>query len=742
MYGPTEGTCGATIKRLMPGARVTIGKPNPTTRLYILDSQRQLAIPGVIGEIYLAGIQIAKGYLNLPDETKERFLPDTICSNGEEIYRTGDRGYWTECGEIVILGRSDRQIKLRGYRLDMNDIEARAARAFPGIEAIAVAPQGDYLVAMVQPASIDIGSFLTTISKTVPSYAIPRHILATDMLPTTGAGKIDYKAISETRFGNSRQEARGPRTSSEKVVAASFKAALELDERVAITAQSHFVDLGGHSLKQLSLSLHLTREFETRVPLKLIIEHPILEDLAKAIDILVSEEERPCNICTPILSEQSISPIEKNWLERYQLGAGASCFNVAFAGTFAKNKVDRAKLIDARNLVLARHSILRCRYITQRGKAPRRILSSCAPRVERVETLNLWSEVNRPFQLDRTSPIRVYVTEDQLVVLLSHIVADYTTLVIILREVSALYGGQNPRTVRGSYLETFQKRNVPWPCHLDFWTKYLDGWKILPALFGRDIERTSFRGTSLVTELLPSTITKIIAYAQSTGYTLQQLATAAVALCLQPDVPDTDLVIGTPYINRHSEEAFETIGLFLEPLPVRVKYRPGEKGQHISAPNNPFLESVRASSQAALAHAVPWHHLLDRLGIQDQPPNHPLSDVMVSVHEVGQTTSLSIAAAAGFEPRFLWSEGSKFKLMCELTMLAGGKALLRLEHDPECVRAEEVRMLRRCVPVVLEMLVEEFGCGEIKDRVKKMGFLDDDDEEVVRDYFGVRLSEI
>ena len=746
MYGPTEGTCGATIKRLMPDSQITIGGPNPTTRLYILDLHRNLAIPGVIGEIYIAGIQVATGYLNLPEETRDRFLPDHIMSNGEKMYRTGDKGYWNESGEVVCLGRNDRQIKLRGYRLDMNDLEIRVARALPELEAIAISPRGDHLVAMVQPASIDISNLLSQISMILPSYAVPQYVMSTNSLPITRAGKIDYKAISEMVYSTSTREIRGPSTSSEKSVAAAFKAALELDTQFMITAQSNFIDLGGHSLQQLSLSLHLTREFGVHIPLQLVIEHPTIEDLAKAIDSFISYKPPPVASSQP-LDKESLCPIEEDWLNRYQFEAGPSCFNVSFASTFACGSVNRTKLVDAWNTVLARHPLLSCRYITRRGKAPRRVYSDYAPRVERVKSFDLWAEVNRPFQLDRTSPIRIHIAEDMLVVVLSHIVADYTTLAILLKEASTLYNGLELPPVRKNYLDTLRSEESTKPCHLEFWSKYLDGCEESPALFGRKIERNSYRGTSLVTRLPPATAAKILTCANSTSFTLQHLGTGAVALCLQhPEIHRTDIVIGTPHINRDTDEALETVGLFLQPLPIRVKYDPSVQKQDQDQEQNQnqapisFLDAVRDASQAALAHALPWHQLLARLAVSNSYPNHPLSDVMVSFHDSRQATSLSIAAPS-FEPCLLWSEGSKFKLMCEFTALPGGSMLLRLEYDPDCVEVQEVAMLQRCVPRVLEWLAEGWGYEAIQRRLRESRGVGCEGV-VKRDYFGVKLSEI
>ena len=249
MYGPTEGTYGASIKQLFPGKAVTIGTPNPTTRIYILNERQSLTPIGMVGEIYLAGIQISKGYLDLPVETENRFLPDAVLHNGEQMYRTGDRGYWNEYGEIICLGRRDRQIKLRGFRLDMNDLEIRVMKAIPALEAVAIAPRGEQLCALVQPASVNIEDVRRRISEILPSYAIPQRIQAVEKFPTTAAGKIDYAAVGRKKFEATQTLIGAPRTSTEKAVASAFRTVLELEKDVAVNADSHFIELGGHSLR-------------------------------------------------------------------------------------------------------------------------------------------------------------------------------------------------------------------------------------------------------------------------------------------------------------------------------------------------------------------------------------------------------------------------------------------------------------------------------------------------------------
>lgn len=740
MYGPTEGTCGATIKRLTPGNPVTIGGPNPTTRIYILNSRKGIVLPGMVGEIYLAGIQIAKGYLNLPNETNESFLPDTVCRNGEQMYKTGDRGYWNELGEIVCLGRNDRQIKLRGYRLDMNDLEIRIAKAIPGLEGIAISRLGDHLVAMVQPASTNIKDFISRIAKILPWYAIPDQIGAVDLLPTTSAGKIDYAAVSQNSSAMTTSQSGAPRTTTERAVATAFKIVLELDECANINLNSSFVDFGGHSLQQISLAKHLTKIFKIQIPLQLIIAHPRLEDLANSIDEYKTTT-KPMIPPIRCLGHQQVSPIENEWLEKYEIDAGSSCFNVCFISSFVEGTVDRSALSEAWNTVLARHQLLRSQYVTRRARPAIRQYATCAPLAERVSPVNLWVEVNRPFQLTRTNPARVLISKDRLIVILSHIVADYTTLAILLREASALYNGEQLDPITQNYSDAHVWYRIVPQCYLDFWTKYLENCPDTPPVLGRQQERSAYRGVSIVSLIDSNTFQGMLRYSQSAKVSLQQLVTGAVAICLQLHSPNTDVVIGNPYINRHSDKDLETVGLFLEPLPIRIKYDPIPADEMENGERETYIQAVRRSSQAALANAMPWHQLLDHLSIHPTYPDHPLLDVMVTFHDSRQSLGLEMAVP-NCESCFIWSQGSKFKLMCEFTAVSDSKLLLRLEYDPECISVVEIEQIQSLIPQALSLLNQNVPHDEVKRRLSKGDLSTHHRVMDINGLFGMRLCDI
>lgn len=723
MFGPTEGTCGATIKRLLPDEPITIGPPNPSTRLYILDRNQNLLPPGAIGEIYLAGVQVARGYIGLPEVTAERFLPDPICRIGEMMYKTGDRGYWNEKGEVVCLGRNDREIKLRGFRLDMNDLEIRIARVDSHIEAVAVAPKDDQLVALVQPASVNVSFLKEKIAEKLPPHAIPAQILTTEKMPMTGAGKIDYKAIVRL-FSARPKQSVNLSTATQRRVAAAFRSVLGIEKQCPLSLSSNFTELGGTSLMQISLSSTLTRDFGLQIPLRLVIERDNLGFLAEAIDSML--DDKPPQIQHfRTLGDQQVSPVEEEWLEKYDLDAGSSSFNVFYTCNFTPGTIDRGKLAQAFNIVLARHAMLRCRYVSKRGKRVTRSYSNCAPRAQRVKDISVWMEANRPFQLDKADPVRVFISENNVMVIMSHIVADFTTLEVFLAEVGALYQGQALQPPAKTYRDSTIWYDVAPPCYLKWWAEYLADAPKEPMILKPGQERSSYNGTSVISEIPVAIYKKMRSYSIATNISLQQLAMAAVAVSLSDDRSSMDMVLGSPYVNRPTEEDQTVVGLFLEPLPVRITYNPEGSVEDGEVSKLSFLQTVRKSAQAALAHVIPWHQLLEHIGVERNYPSHPLFDTVVSFHDIAQTSKLG-PFISGMRPCYVWSEGAKFKLMCEFNAFSDDKLMMRLEYDTNVLTRSEIQKIEGLITRALMLLVEEMPFHEFK---AKLGAIENEEFE-------------
>ncbi len=303
LYGPTETAVDVSYwpadaqDRSSP---LPIGFPVWNTRLYVLDARMRTLPPGVSGDLYLGGVQLARGYLGRDDLTAERFLPDPH-RPGERIYRTGDLARWREDGAVVYLGRSDHQIKLRGLRIELGDIEA-AMSGSGLVERAAVIVREDLpsekrLVAYVQPGTGYSDKALRAhVGTQVPDYMVPAAFVTLDDWPVTSNGKLDRGRLPAPRFEAAQGEA--PRTPTEIALAQLLIEVLDLPADTALSVDSDFFNLGGDSLRAVQLLAHIQNRWRRDPGLGTLFSTPTLGALAAAID---SEEVRFDSGLAPVL---------------------------------------------------------------------------------------------------------------------------------------------------------------------------------------------------------------------------------------------------------------------------------------------------------------------------------------------------------------------------------------------------------------------------------------------------------
>ncbi|WP_343829552.1 amino acid adenylation domain-containing protein, partial [Massilia aurea] len=292
-YGPTETVVGcsvfeadeaSTTKRDIP-----IGKPIANVQMYVLDAQMQPVPLEVEGEIYIGGAGVARGYLNRPQLTAERFLPNPFSAVAEaRIYKTGDLGRWLPNGNIEYLGRNDFQIKIRGYRVELGEIEAKLAIC-PGVrEAVVVAredsPSDKRLVAYVIPldgAQLDVRMLTRELATHLPDYMMPAAFVLLDALPLTTNGKLNRKALPmPDRAVQAEVEYEEPQDEIEKIIATIWEELLELEN---IGRNDHFFELGGHSLLAIQFMVRLTEQLGTTPPLAELFASPVLSEFASSV---------------------------------------------------------------------------------------------------------------------------------------------------------------------------------------------------------------------------------------------------------------------------------------------------------------------------------------------------------------------------------------------------------------------------------------------------------------------------
>jgi myxalamid-type polyketide synthase MxaB len=296
MYGPTETTIWSTIHQVTSvHCPVPIGRPIDNTQVFILDGHRQLAPAGIVGELYIGGSGLARGYFDRPELTAERFVGHPFAAN-QRLYRTGDLARWLPDGNLECLGRVDHQVKIRGFRIEPNEVESALAR-HPAVAQCVVDAREDshgdkILVAYAEPqpagSALPVSDLRAYLAKDLPAYMIPSAFVALEKLPVTPNGKIDRRALPAPSFNQVQPAPESvvtPRTETEKALAAIWSDLLEVE---CIGIHDNFFDLGGHSLLAAKLTARVEKAFGRTLSLAAVFQAPTIQHLAA----LVSEQSK------------------------------------------------------------------------------------------------------------------------------------------------------------------------------------------------------------------------------------------------------------------------------------------------------------------------------------------------------------------------------------------------------------------------------------------------------------------
>ncbi|MFI6763877.1 amino acid adenylation domain-containing protein, partial [Micromonospora sp. NPDC050417] len=592
-YGPTETTVAVADYRLGAGddeGPVPIGRPVWNTRLYVLDAGLRPVPVGVVGELYVAGVQLARGYLNRPGLTAERFVADPFGGPGGRLYRTGDLVRWRGDGNLEFLGRVDDQVKVRGYRVELGEVEA-ALLALPGVvQAVAVAREGRlvaYVVGSAEPAAL---------RGRLPDYMVPAVVVALDALPLTVNGKVDRRALPAPEFV-SGDVYRAPGTLREVLVCEAFAEVLGV-ERVG--ADDDFFGLGGHSLLAIALvqrlrdrgvavdvrSIFLTptpaglaRTFgnaieEIAVPPRRTGEafapdaFPLVDLTQKEIDVIAG---RIPGGAANIVDIYPLAPLQEGIFFHHLMSRETGSGDV-YVLPLTLRFDTRARLdvfLGALQQVVDRHEVLRTAIVWEGLRAPVQVVQ----RTARIEMSG------GDIDLSQAPLIRVEVTGDEAIVRIHHIVQDHAAMDVLLREVRAVIAG------RGDHLP----EPVPFRDHVAralasasrddherYFASLLGGVDEPTAPFGLlDVQGDGSGITEATGKLSPTLARRLRTVARRTGMSPAVLFHAVWARVLSVISGRDDVVFGTVLFGRMSGGG-DTPGLFINTLPVRVTTDAGQ----------------------------------------------------------------------------------------------------------------------------------------------------------------------
>ena len=290
-YGPTETTIESVVLRVpdyaeleRQGATVPIGRPIDNTQIYILDSHLQPVPVGVVGELCISGEGVADGYLNQPELTRERFIDNPFVSQSK-MYRTGDLCRYMADGNVEFLGRADGQIKVRGFRVELGEIEATLAKHPTVKQAVVIAKpdaQGDkrLIAYVVGPSTTD--DLRAYLKEQLPDYMVPTTVIPLPSLPLNANGKVDRQSLLDPERFQTKQNAYvAPRTAAETKIAEIWSEVLGNE---IIGLGENFFEIGGHSLAGIQVMSRILNHFRVKLDVGTLFDFPTIEELARAVE--------------------------------------------------------------------------------------------------------------------------------------------------------------------------------------------------------------------------------------------------------------------------------------------------------------------------------------------------------------------------------------------------------------------------------------------------------------------------
>ncbi|WP_339801540.1 amino acid adenylation domain-containing protein [Paenibacillus sp. FSL R5-0744] len=728
-YGPSEATICVTVwipeTKKIENSVVPIGKPISNAEVYITDENGELQPIGVAGELCIGGAGVARGYLNQPELTAEKFVENPY-RPGERMYRTGDVARWLPDGNIEFLGRIDHQVKIRGYRIEPGEIENQLLKHPKVREAVVIAQlesdgQSQALCAYVVGDSGLKSSMLREyLSQELPEYMIPSYFVALEELPLTPNGKVDRKALPKPEVGMASGRAyEAPSNEIESQMAEIWQGVLG---REKVGLNDHFFELGGHSLKATALASAIHKQFDVEIPLKQIFKTPTMRELAAYTAEADRRKYRPIER----IAEREWYPVssaQKRLLILQQLEGGDASYNMPSV-FLLEGDLDVACLEQALVKMTERHEALRTSFEWINGEPVQRI----HPRVEIKlgysqasfeEGAELTKSFVRPFDLSKAPLMRaelIQISEEKHLFMLDmhHVVSDGVSMGIFMDELSQMYDGKElgqPRIQYKDYSEwqqarfqseEMEKQKAYWLEHLGGELPILD----LPTDYSRPSVQ-SFEGNHIFFEADPNLSDGLKNIARETGSTLYMVLLAAYQVLLSRYSGQEDIIVGTPTAGRLHADTEDVLGLFVNTLAVRGC----PEGQKTV---KSFIEEVKKATLGAYEHQeYPFEELVNQLNIPRDLSRNPLFSTLFVLQNIKQT-QLKLGEVQA-EPYHMEYQISKFDMSIE-AVEQEGRIRFGLEYATRLFREETVgRIAENYIQVLKEFAWNsEKQLGEIK----------------------------
>lgn len=655
LYGPTETTIWSAAAFLEEGLQGVppIGKPIWNTQVYVLDNGLQPVPPGVVGELYIAGTGLARGYFHRPDLTAERFVADPYGPPGTRMYRTGDQARWRADGSLDYIGRADHQIKIRGFRIELGEIDAVLAN-HPHIEQAAVVVRedqpGDKRLAayVVADAPIDTAELRRYVGASLPDYMVPAAFVEMDELPLTPNGKLDRKALPAPDFSTSVSD-RAPRTPQEEILCDLFAEVLGL-ARVGI--DDSFFELGGHSLLAARLMSRIREVMGAELGIAKLFDEPTVAGLAAHLDL--AQSARPALQRAERPEKIPLSFAQRRLWFLHCLEGPSPTYNIPVAVRLS-GELDQGLLKAALYDLVRRHESLRTIFPESQGTSYQHILDAdrACPELHVTEIAEkelsdrLAEAVRYSFDLAAEPAFRAELfvigpDEYVLLLLVHHIVGDGWSLTLLTRDLGTAYAarchGRSPEwaplAVQYADYALWQQEllgneddpNSLIAGQLAFWKetlKNLPDQLELPTDYSRPAE-PSHDGDTIHFRIEPEFHERLQELARANRVSLFMVLQSGLAALLTRLGAGTDIPIGSPIAGRNDDALGDLVGLFINTLVLRTDTSGDPSFREL-------LDRVREVNLAAYDNQdLPFERLVEVLNPARSRATHPLFQIMLA----------------------------------------------------------------------------------------------------------------
>lgn len=754
-YGPTETTVISSVLRYKPvppvGENVSIGKPIPNYRIYILNDALEPLPLGVPGEICVAGPGVTKGYLNNAALTAAKFVADPF-HKGQQMYRSGDLAKWTPEGNIVFIGRRDNQVKIRGYRIELEEIAA-VLQNHPAIKEAIVCAFDDevgskYLCAYVVPATeIPIADIVNYLSLRLPEYMIPSRFMMLDKMPVTSNGKTDRKKLPPPELQQrTHGEADQPTTELETKLVAIWQEILQAPQ---IGINDNFFALGGHSLKAAKLITIILRELHVEVPLRKVFSSGSVKQLAAYIQHAGKAEQFEIPVAAATAAYPATFAQRGIYLS-YLLNKAATNYNMPTVFG-VEGEIDIPKLTLAFETVIARHAVLRTGFsftdeLIMQHVAEKVAFDIPVKQDQQPDIRQYVTDFVRPFDLSQPPLLRaLFIQQGEqsglLLLDMHHIVSDGLSMNIFLKELLAAYYSEALPALKIQYKDyaawlAQYSKTAAFRDNRQYWLNTFTNRQIaldLPLDYPRSNAKKPEGGLHMAT-IDKITAARLKQLVNKEGSTMFVLTMAAYNLLLASYTGKKNIIVGTAVAGRVHPDLDPLIGMFVHTLPIQCTI---DLQQSFSQ----LMEQLRDSFFSALDHQLyPMEELVEELELVRDVNRNPLFDTMFSYHNLEMTSwatdDLSLKPLA----QDIKENSVKFDLSASI-MESDGEMQVLFSYAKSLFKASTIEKMVRHYLHILETVAQSpsIGLNAIELPAEKEHAFSDDNQQQLFGY--LRISD-